>query len=107
MAYQLRRLCECAKCDLVQTYMAKNIWFHKSRFSDTLKLNGKVTGIINPRERCGKKIPSNTSYGNDVKPMYALWFSHGSWLFDPYCDGNHDKKNTVLTLYKLKILKIF
>lgn len=101
MAYRRYCLCNCSKCDSVQKYMDQNIWFHKSHFTDTLNLSGNVKGIISPYKGSNIPISPDTSHGSDTKPLYALWFSHGSWLFDPYCDLDHDKK-----IYSVRIIKI-
>ena len=106
--------CECHRCIKVKDNMAKGLWFHQglgrspSKFIDA-ESGTKIKGFHFFEDR-GEK---NTTRD---KPSNAVWFSAGTWLFDPpgSCEDAHEKeakKYKVVTfdltqLPKEKVLRI-
>lgn len=86
--------CQCAHCEVVKSNSENNIWIHNGRvgmkpdeFNNTEI--GTSVKFIQPIHR-----PGFNGFGTGDKPKNVIWFSNGSWLFDPYCDGCHEEINT-------------
>lgn len=82
--------CECQNCKYVKFNSENNIWIHRGKGNlsreefDILECGSIVEDIFDP--------PNKNFRRNQVsKPIGAIWFSNGSWLFDPYCEGGHNK----------------
>ena len=55
------------------------------------------------------RVPSIDDLGNRPKPLESIWFSHGSWVIDPYCDGEYgplDEAEVVAIQAPKNILRI-
>ena len=75
--------CICNKCNIVRDNILKNKWYHyTNKEVDSTTINNYFHKPL-----LDKFI--------DYKPEGCIWFSAGSWLFDPYCDGHDLKKNDV------------
>ena len=78
--------CICNKCNIVRDNILKNKWCHyTNKEVDSTTINNYFHKPL-----LDKFI--------DCKPEGCIWFSAGSWLFDPYCDGydgydGHDFSN--------------
>lgn len=83
----------CESCSTVKKLLEKGVWLHKGTGTLTdveyqpVDLNDlnlgnlkKVTDVFNPI----------TDIGTDRKPYGCIWFSAGSWAFDPYNDFTCD-----------------
>ena len=73
--------CRCDNCKVVAINSQNETWYHK------------------PGQRCLDEYADGTilhdffkqpgKAGKGHKPQ-CIWFSCGSWLFDPFCDGHRD-----------------
>ena len=111
--------CNCQKCQKVKENLSRGIWLHNGtgKMSKN-KFNKKPIGtvledfFIQPLDRIESNHGKRTlNMGRNPKPN-CLWFSAGSWLFDPFHDktnhGNLNKnfKRTIMISEPKKILRI-
>ena len=92
--------CSCDHCKIVSYNSKNNIWLHcgsgimaKETFDETE--NGVTIENIFEQPATRKKFTSFDSHESVGKPFGVIWFSNGSWLFDPYCEGGHDEMNMI------------
>ena len=113
--------CDCPYCKKVKYNSENKIWIHL-----TGNTHDKECGIHNDFFNYKK----NHSYSIDSKPdwLYSdkheeskvIWFSNGSWLYDCYCENNHEINDNhdvkvviiknpkkILEVYTLKDLWMF
>uniref|UniRef100_A0A6C0ADF7 Uncharacterized protein n=1 Tax=viral metagenome TaxID=1070528 RepID=A0A6C0ADF7_9ZZZZ len=75
--------CNCEKCKKVIFNLENGVWYHdgKSKIKNEPKHGDKYeTSKIFDEPT----LRSLTGYWN--KPIGSIWFSAGSWLYDPFCD---------------------
>ncbi|VBB17699.1 hypothetical protein YASMINEVIRUS_162 [Yasminevirus sp. GU-2018] len=98
--------CKCRWCDIVRHNSEQNVWLHVGTGNtDDEKFASLASGTVlkDNFSELGKSSRGGFQIG--TKPRGALWFSHGSWSVDPYCDGDHltrtrtEKKTTHKLLY--------
>lgn len=85
--------CKCKKCKIVSYNSKNNIWIHQGygilNHDDFYNIpNGTIHDdiFIQPTKRT-----DYTSFYEHYrnKPQGVIWFSNGSWLFDPCCGGSN------------------
>lgn len=92
--------CACWRCQKTYKNSQEQIWLHqgfgcfdkmtfeKLPVPQMLELDNVFT---KPRfESVFKQLEEKHEFYHQMKPFGCIWFSNGSWLYDPYCDGSHD-----------------
>lgn len=82
--------CKCKKCQKVKANSENDIWIHTGtgNLSKDYFLSLEDGTHVKDFFTQPNLIRSSQEY-NYWKPSSCIWFSNGSWLFDPYCDGSH------------------
>lgn len=81
--------CPCDGCQKVNKNMIHDHWIHKGFGNYTeeqfaqLKLGIYEKAFMQPEGTKFSKYKPN-------KPSKAIWFSCGSWLFDPFCEAHYN-----------------
>ncbi len=95
--------CDCPKCSIVSSNSKNDIWLHegtgkltRQEFDDIPAMTEKEDLFENPCDQNMSRIGH--------KPSSCIWFSNGSWLFDRYCNGEHDK-NEPSTAYRVAMIQ--
>jgi hypothetical protein len=86
--------CDCSHCKFVEVNTTENIWIHEGIGSITypeshyLKQDMKDPFVEGEKKTLffddARLIVPNPFLS--IKPSNVVWFSHGSWLFDKYCE---------------------
>lgn len=82
--------CDCQHCENVKANMVHDVWIHYGKGTltvtelETLQFDRKNTEWFRPL-----KGPFYDPQFYVRKPKGALWFSRGSWSYDPYHEGDH------------------
>lgn len=104
--------CKCDLCNLVAQRLAQGVWVHYGcgKYESEAHLPiGKIA--VNNLFRPNGDL-SHDSSEHGLKPTKSIWFSGGTWLYDPYCEGGHNslpppsKSKVVVVRNPKKILTI-
>lgn len=86
--------CACWRCKKVKYNCQNNIWYHEGTgiMNNETFRDAKLGSIVDSDlfiQPTSMRNFSAFKLINHPKPVDVIWFSHGSWLFDPYCDSEH------------------
>ncbi len=88
--------CQCRNCDMVRANALNDVWIHKGRGNMTLEQFNNVEVGTSVKFIFDQPIRRSkyNGFGFDDKPKNVIWFSNGTWLYDPYCGGCHEDNTT-------------
>lgn len=82
--------CKCLRCAIVKNNVHNNHWIHAGQgkyYKSTDDLFDKL--LLGVHKDIFNELPVQ-QHGTEYKPKNVIWFSCGSWLFDPHCNRIHD-----------------
>ncbi len=89
----------CVSCSVRNLFASQDVWVHKSlkeeiEYIEIIDVTKKDITFdhITPLKNVFDEIDI-TKLDIDYKPKKILWFSRGSWLYDPYHDNADCKKH--------------
>ena len=89
----------CIPCKFREDNLKNNIWIHSpwttknvENFNDIDLRNGTYISVDELKSVENIFKENNNSLGKFFKPYNSVWFSRGTWLYDPYheCPNDHE-----------------
>lgn len=81
--------CPCAGCQKINKNMINDHWLHKG-FGNHTKEQFDQLELGSYENTFTKSEGMRFNKSHPSKPKNAIWFSCGSWLFDPYCEAHNN-----------------
>lgn len=99
------KLCDCKNCIETKKNLENDTWLHLGNGNLKNSINDYQLNTKFKPEELFNPIIQHKKYG--YKPN-AIWFSAGSWLYDPYNDDEelHHLNEFNNNSYKMKVFKI-